>query len=183
MIVAPIEITVKNGKKLTLKSVRPSDAQLMLDHLIISHAESYQNLNRDGNYWKKVTLEEEEKILTNLEDANMRFMLGAYDNGKIVAGLGIFGSDPGTFTRFSAMLGISIQKQWHNTGLGTSMMKYAMEKCKEAGLHRLELSVRTYNPEGIALYEKVGFRRIGTLTEIAFIDGKFVSEYLYEKIL
>lgn len=183
MIVAPFEITVKNGKNLTLKSVRPADAQLMLDHLIISHGESYQNLNRDGNYWKKVTVEEEEKILTNLEKSERLFMIGAFENEKIVAGLGIFGSDPGTFTRFSAMLGISIQKQWQNTGLGTAMMKFAMEKAKEAGLHRLELSVRTYNPEGIALYEKVGFRRIGTLTDMAFIDGKFVSEYLYEKIL
>lgn len=183
MIVAPTEITLKNGNNLTLRSVRPSEAQLLLNHLIISHNESYQNLNRDGNYWGKVTLEEEEKILTNIENANMRFMLGAFDGDKIVGGLGIFGSDPGTFTRFTGMLGISIQKAYQGTGLGTAMMKYAMDKCKESGLHRLELSVRTYNPEGIALYEKVGFRRIGTLTEIAFIDGKFVSEYLYEKIL
>jgi RimJ/RimL family protein N-acetyltransferase len=183
MIVAPFEILLKNGKKLILKSVKPAEAQLLLDHLRISHRESYQNLNRDGQYWEKVTLEEEEKILTNIENANMRFMLGAFDNDKIVAGLGIFGSDPGTFTRFTGMLGISIQKAFQNTGLGTAMMNYAIEKCKESGLHRLELSVRTYNPEGIALYEKVGFRRIGTLTDTAFIDGKFVSEYLYEKIL
>lgn len=161
----------------------PSEAQLLLDHLRISHRESYQNLNRDGQYWDKVTLEEEEKILTNLENANMRFMMGAYDGTRIVGGLGIFGSDPGTFTRFTGMLGISIQRAYQGTGLGTVMMNYAIEQCRSAGLHRLELSVRTYNPEAIALYEKVGFRRIGTLTDTAFIDGKFVSEYLYEKIL
>lgn len=183
MIIESKEIILKNQKNIILKSVRPCESQDMLNHLRISHRESYRNLNRSGDYWDKVTLEEEEKILTNLENNPRCFMLVAWDGDKIVAGLGIFNSDPNTHTRFSAMLGISIQKAYQNTGLGTAMMNYAMEKCKEAGLHRLELSVRTYNPEGIALYEKVGFRRIGTLTDIAFIDGQFVSEYLYEKIL
>jgi RimJ/RimL family protein N-acetyltransferase len=183
MIIPSLEITLKNHQKLILRSIKPSEAQALLDHLIITAGESYQNLNRGKEYWEALPVADEEKMLTNLESANMRFMMGAFDGNKIVGGLGIFGSDPGTFTRFTGMLGISIQKAFQNTGLGTAMMKVAMEKCKEAGLHRLELSVRTYNPEGIKVYEKCGFRRIGTLTDTAFIDGKFVSEFLYEKIL
>lgn len=183
MIIAAKEVILKNNLIVELRSVRPAEARVLLEHLRISHRESYRNLNRPGEYWDKMTIEDEEKILSNLENNPRCFMLGAWHGDKIIAGLGIFNSDPNTFTRFSGHLGISIQKTYQNTGLGTAMMMYAMEKCKEAGLHRLELSVRTYNPEGIALYEKVGFRRIGTLTDIAFIDGKFESEYLYEKIL
>lgn len=182
MIISPIEVTLKNSTKLILRSVLSSEAGIMLDHLKISHGESYRNLNRGREFWEDVKVEEEAKILEKFETAPMQFMLGAFDGDRIVAGLGVFGNDNG-YGRFSAHLGISIQRAFCNSGLGTAMMKYAISKAKECGLHRIELSVRTYNPEGIALYEKLGFRRIGLLKEVALIDGKFEDEWLYELIL
>ena len=50
-------------------------------------------------------------------------------------------------------------------------------------LHRIQLSVRTINDAGIRLYEKVGFERIGTLKEVAFIEGQFYDEFSYQLIL
>lgn len=109
-------------------------------------------------------------------------MMAAYRGEVIIGGLGIFASNDGA-GRFYGLLGMSVQKAFHGQGLGQKMMSYAIEQCRLAGLHRLELSVRTFNQPGIALYEKTGFRRIGTLHEVAFIDGKFVDEYLYELLL
>lgn len=51
------------------------------------------------------------------------------------------------------------------------------------GIRRLELTVRTFNAPGISLYEKLGFRRVGILNSAALIDGKFVDEYMYERLL
>lgn len=182
MIIPPIEVTLKNNNKLILRSIMASEASIMLEHLKISHGESYRNLNRGKEYWEGIKVEEEAKILEKFETAPMRFMMGAFQGDRIIAGLGMMGVDDG-FGKYNAKLGISIQKAYCHSGLGTAMMKYAIEKARESGLHRIELSVRTYNPEGIALYEKFGFRRIGLLKEAALIDGNFVDEWLYELLL
>lgn len=182
MIIPPLEVSLKSGLKVTLRSVPPSEAQLLLDHLRISHRESYRNLNRPSEFWDKMSVEEEEKILRGMEESKRRFMLGAFLDGKIIGGLANFGHD-NSFQEFNGMIGLSIQSVYHGSGLGTAMMKYAMEKSKEGGCHRLELTVRTYNTPAIALYEKLGFQKIGTLKEVAFVDGKFVDEYMYDFLL
>ncbi len=78
---------------------------------------------------------------------------------------------------------MSIQASYCHSGLGTEMINHALQSAKEAGFHRAELTVRTYNEAGIALYEKVGFRRVGLMKHAAFIDNEHVDEYLYELIL
>jgi len=47
----------------------------------------------------------------------------------------------------------------------------------------VELSVRTHNTAGINLYEKVGFKKVGLLKEIAFIDDTYCDEFMCEIIL
>lgn len=182
MIISPVEVTLKNHLKIILRSVAPSEAQLLLDHLRISHRESYRNLNRPGEYWDKMSVSEEEKILRGMEESKRRFMLGAFLDGKIIGGLANFGHDH-SFQEFNGMIGLSIQSAYHGCGLGLAMMKLAMEKSREGGCHRLELTVRTYNSPAIALYEKLGFRKVGTLREVAFVDDKFVDEYMYDFLL
>ncbi len=179
MIIEGKSFVLKNNTQVILRSVKPSEAQLFLDHARIAHRESYRNLNRPPDYWDKLTVEEEEKILKNMEESKRRFMLGAFLNGKVIGGVANFGHDQ-SFQEFNGMIGISIQNAYHGLGLGEAMMRFAMEKSKESGCHRLELTVRTYNTGAIALYEKLGFKKVGTLRETAFIDGQFVDEYMYD---
>lgn len=176
------EVVLKNGKTLELRSASAADAKLLLDHLCISHSESYQNLNTSHKYWEKVGIDDQSKILEKFENSANSFMLVALFEGKIVAGLGLFGQEK-EFTRQNAGLGISIQKAYSGSGLGTVMMEYALEEARKAGLHRIDLTVRTYNDSAIRLYEKLGFRRVGELKEVALIDGKYVDEYYYELLL
>lgn len=183
MIIPEKLITTKTGKTLVLKSVLASHSARMLEHLIIAHDESYRNLNRSGDYWRTVSVTDEEAILTRFEASKNGFMLGAFEGEKIVGGLGLFGGDPLTCQKFNASLGISIQRAYCGEGLGSAMMKYALEKAREMQLHRIDLTVRTFNLEAQKLYEKLGFRKIGTLREVAFIDGKFEDEHSYELIL
>jgi RimJ/RimL family protein N-acetyltransferase len=179
MIIPERSFTLKNNVQVVLRSVKPSEAQLFLDHARIAHRESYRNLNRPPKFWDNLSVEEEEKILKNMEESKRRFMLGAFLDGKIIGGLANFGHDQ-SFQEFNGMIGISIQSAYHGIGLGEAMMRYGMEKSKEGGCHRLELTVRTFNTGAIALYEKLGFQKVGTLRETAFIDGQFVDEFMYD---
>lgn len=175
-------ITLKNGKTLTLRSATVADATALLDHLKISHTESYRNLNTNGQYWENMPVADEEKLLAHFEKASNKFMLIADTGHGIVGGLGLFGQEK-EFTRHNAGLGISIQNAWAGTGLGTAMVEFALESARKCGLHRIDLTVRTYNTAAMALYEKTGFRRVGLLKDMALIDGQYVDEYYYELIL
>jgi RimJ/RimL family protein N-acetyltransferase len=173
---------LKNGRQITLRSASPSDAENILRHLRITHAESYRNLNQSADHWNKFLASDEEKILADFESSPAKFMLVALDEGRIVGGMGFWGYQS-EFVKHSAGIGMSIQKEFCGTGLGTEMMKYMLVQAKQMGFRRVELTVRTFNEAGIKLYEKVGFERVGLLKDAAFIDGEYVNEYSYQKIL
>jgi GNAT superfamily N-acetyltransferase len=59
-----------------------------------------------------------------------------------------------------------IEKEFHNLGLGRSLLDYAVDVAKQNKIHRLELTFRTFNEAGISLYEIVGLRRIGILKKL-----------------
>jgi len=181
MILPSKLVTLKNGKKITLRTLKPFEAQAMLQHLQITHQEAYQNMNQSADYWRNMLVEDEQRILGEFQNSNSRFLLGAVHDETIIGGLGFVG-DESEFIDRNGTLGMSIQKKFCGQGLGSEMMKYAIEQAKIYGFHRIELAVRTYNETAIALYEKLGFKRIGTRSECAYIDGKYVDEYLYEII-
>jgi RimJ/RimL family protein N-acetyltransferase len=176
------QIKLKNGKTVVIKSVKAADAELMLQHLQISHRESYKNMNQSAEFWLNFHVEDEKRILGEFESARNKFMLSVWFEGKIVGGLGLVGHGA-EFVKHNASLGMSIQNAFCNSGLGTELMKTAIKLAKEIGWHRIDLTVRTYNTGGIKLYEKSGFERIGLLKDAAFIDGKYVDEYSYQLIL
>jgi RimJ/RimL family protein N-acetyltransferase len=176
------EIILKDGKRVILRSPLSSDAENLLKHLRITHTESYKNLNQPFQYWDTISVADEEKILADFDASKNKFMLGAFFDGRIVGGLGFVGA-MAEFLRKNASIGMSIQRAFCNSGLGTEMMKCALALGKEFGFHRVDLTVRTYNSAGISLYEKVGFKRIGLLKETAYIDGEYVDEYAYQIIL
>lgn len=182
MKISPKKVTLKNGKEVILRSPLASEAENILNHLRVSHTESYKNLNQPAEYWNGFTVEDEAKILTDFENTKNKFMLCAFYNDKIIGGLGFAGYQA-EFVRKTGSLGMSIQNDFSNSGLGTAMMQYTLELAKEFGFHRVDLTVRTYNQPGIKLYEKMGFQRIGHLKDAAFIDGEFVDEFSYQRIL
>jgi RimJ/RimL family protein N-acetyltransferase len=182
MKVAEKKVSLKDGREVVLKSITSSDAELMLQHLIATHLESYRNMNQTAQYWKSVPIEEEKKILADFEKSKSKAMIAAWFENKIIGGASIVGQGS-EFVKHNASLGMSIQKAFAGQGLGSEMMKYLLAVAKEAGFHRIDLTVRTYNVEGIALYEKTGFQKVGLLKDVAFVDGKYVDEFLYQRIL
>lgn len=182
MIIPEKQVTLKNGSVVILKSPLPEEAQLLLDHLTRVFKNNYRNFNRPADYWEKLPLEKEVQILKDLAEGTNKFMLSAWFNGKIVGNVALFSSDI-PFQKYTARLGLGVEDEFHNQGLGRALMEYCMDEAKKAGIHNLELSVRTFNGPAILLYEKCGFRRVGEMKEIAFIDGKFWDEYIYQKIL
>jgi hypothetical protein len=69
MILEPIKITLENNIEFVLRSALESDSKSLLEHLIITHSESYRNLNQSVNYWKNFSELDEQKILKDFESS------------------------------------------------------------------------------------------------------------------
>jgi RimJ/RimL family protein N-acetyltransferase len=50
---------------------------------------------------------------------------------------------------------------------------------KELNLHRIQLTVYSYNPRAIRMYEKLGFQLEGTYREFLLRDGQHYDMLLY----
>jgi RimJ/RimL family protein N-acetyltransferase len=182
MILLAKQIVLKNGKHVVLKSPSPDDAQNILDHLKIVLAESYKSLNHPAGYWDQMPVEEERKILLDISASDRKFMIAAFADDRIVAVLGCFGMNS-EFFRHNGRIGMGIEKAYQGQGLGEALLRYAVEAATENHFHRLDLTVRTFNQSAIALYEKLNFRRVGILKQVAFIDGDYRDEFMYELLL
>ncbi|MBI1929852.1 GNAT family N-acetyltransferase [Candidatus Poribacteria bacterium] len=65
-------------------------------------------------------------------------------------------------------------------GYGYEAMQLALRFAfDELNLHRVQLTVFSYNARAIALYEKLGFQREGVHREFIHRDGKRYDMYLY----
>lgn len=182
MLIDSKKIELKNGQSIQLRSPEPSDAVNLIQHLKVVFGESYQNMNHPANHWDNFPVADEEKILADFVASSSKFMVSAFYENRIVGNLGLFGS-VGDFLKHNARLGMGIEKKFCGIGLGSAMLEHAIEQSRRLNIHRIELTVRTFNQTGINLYEKVGFKRVGLLKEAAFIDGRYCDEYMYQILL
>ena len=76
-------------------------------------------------------------------------------------------------------LGLGDRDNW-GKGYGTEAIRLALNFAfNELNLHRIQLSVFSYNERALALYEKLGFVREGLFREHLRRDGQFYDMILY----
>ena len=76
-------------------------------------------------------------------------------------------------------IAIGETKHW-GQGYGYEVMQLALQFAfDELNLHRVQLTVFSYNERAIALYEKLGFQREGVHREYLQRDGTRYDMYLY----
>lgn len=71
-----------------------------------------------------------------------------------------------------AGVAISVGKPYWNQGVGRRAMETLIQFAKNCGLEVLQLEVRADNAPAIALYEKVGFEKMGLYKKFMKVDGR-----------
>jgi putative acetyltransferase len=80
-------------------------------------------------------------------------------------------------------IGMAVHDQWQGQGIGTALVKAAIELADRwLNLRRLELIAYTDNERALGLYKKFGFEIEGLLRRYAFRDGAFVDAYLLARL-
>ena len=105
-------------------------------------------------------------------------MLLAKENGKIV------GSS--SLARLSGRMShrgeiaVTVLKQYWNRGIGRQLMQKVIDFATENAFEVIDLQVRSDNIAAIHLYEKMGFKKMGSHPSFFKIKGEKISfDYMY----
>lgn len=125
-----------------------------------------------------LTIEQEEQFLDSIHEDKRSVHLVACKSGEII-GDGSIKELPRRMSH-RAELGISVKRKYWNLGIGSKIIEELIKYAKANGIEILHLEVRRDNVNAIHLYEKFGFKRIGTSPAFFKIDGEYVDfELMY----
>ena len=107
----------------------------------------------------------------------------AETNGEIVGwgSLNVF--NPREAYRFVADFSVYVERTWRGRGVGRVLLEKLIELARAHGFHKMVLSAFPFNADGMALYEKLGFRTVSVYREQGRLDGKWVDTIIMEKLL
>lgn len=165
----PLNFEMKDGRICRIREIQVKDAAETIEYLKTVMGES----NFLYSYPEEITLtvEQEEKMIKNFNESGDILMIIAEFDGRLIASAQI--------SRFKKMkmrhrgnVAVTVLKEFWNLGIGKKMLLCLEDYAKEWGLTQIELDYFSGNKRGQILYEKLGFVKVGEITD-AFIlkDG------------
>lgn len=159
-----------------IEKVNTKDAAAMIEYLKQIGAET-DNLTF-GSEGLSITLEAEKMYIKEIEESSSDVMFVAKVDGKIVGDASL--NRLPRRMNHRGDFGIAVVKEYWNQGIGSRLLKKILNFAKYNEFKIIDLQVRSDNLSAIHLYEKYGFKKIGTHPAFFEIDNKYVSfDYMY----
>ncbi len=158
------------GNRVRLREYRKEDAQ---------RAKSYINdpeVKRllDSSVPSLKTLHDEERWIADISESKdqYHFAIETLAEEKYIGGCGINSID---WKNSVALVGIFIgDRNYWGKGYGTDAMGILVRFIfEQMNLHKIKLTVFSFNERAIKSYEKLGFQREGALRQELFRDGQY----------
>lgn len=165
------QLKLKNGNPIVIRKANKSDANAMLEYINAISRESDFLTFGEGEFGK--TIEQEKSFIDNISKQNNSLFIIAEVEGKIVGNLN-FSGGARSRTAHTGEFGVSVLKEHWGQGIGTKLIKYLIEWCKQSGIIRkINLRVRSDNNSAIHVYKKLGFNEEGVILRDFFINDRF----------
>ena len=118
------------------------------------------------------------------KDAGRFPVLGAEDDGGGLLGFATYG----TFRawpayKYSVDHSVYIHREHRGTGLGLLLMRRLIDTAIAQRYHVMIAGIDVANAPSIALHEKLGFERSGTIRQVGFKFGRWLDLAFYQLIL
>ena len=183
MFFAPVDITLKDGRRAILRSPDPQkDAADLVQYLHDTAADTPYVLRTPEEI--RYTVEGEERFLRAVVDSPDDCMILCEVDGHI-AGNCHLSFNSRVKTRHRSSVAIALRKAYWGQGIGTAMFQ-AMEGLarQREGVLLMELEFIEGNTRARALYEKMGFRIVGLHPDaIRQADGQLYALVAMQKRL
>ncbi len=122
-------------------------------------------------------LEREKKIINENLEADDSVWFTVFDGDKAVGNCSIARHRNHIKLKHRCDFAIAIEQAYCGCGLGTLLMKKAIDKAKELGFEQMELGIYADNEKALALYRKMGFQEMGkNLRAFKLKDGTYIDE-------
>lgn len=93
-----------------------------------------------------------------------------YEDGKLVAALAVYSNDPNRQIAFCTML--AVDKQHRNCGVGTNLVRTAMDFLKKKSFKFFRLEIYKNNPKAIVFYKRLNFTIVSQSEHTVFAEMK-----------
>lgn len=165
--------------RIEIMRAAPSDAEQLLKFMKQIGGES-DNLTF-GEEGIPFSVESEAAYIAGMENSRNDVMLLAKDGNKIVGNASL--SRLPRRMSHRGDLSVAVAKDYWNRGIGGELISAVIAFAKENDFAVIDLQVRSDNAGAIHLYEKYGFRTIGTHPSFFQIDHSDVPfDYMCLKI-
>ncbi|MEO0588511.1 MAG: GNAT family protein, partial [Planctomycetota bacterium] len=173
----PKDITLRDGRTLTLHEPVPDEADALLRYLDAVRRES------DGILFSSEdelpNLRAEREWIQSRRDAPNAITLGAWHDGQLIALGGVEASGRAMRTRHTAVLGLSVRKAWWRAGVGRALSEELIAFARSRPrIDVLELGAWAFNAKAIALYESLGFTHAGRQPHHGLFEDETYADHL-----
>jgi len=165
------DVTKDVIKDVIIKEALPEDAEARIAYARQVGSET-DNLSF-GKEGFPISIEEEQEEIRNFSKDPKSVCYFAWKNGKLV-GSGELRAFPRRMSH-RAELGLTVVKAEWNSGIGTKLMQKLIDYAGENAVELINLEVRGDNSRAIHLYEKFGFKKVGTLPAYFKIGEEYID--------
>jgi RimJ/RimL family protein N-acetyltransferase len=165
-----------------IRETIPTDAEQLIAYVnaLADEPDIYIALS-PGEF--KLTPDEEREILEQYASSENSIFLVAEFKGEIIGILNCRGGSR-TSTQHTAVLGMSVSREWRNKGVGSFLLEHVIRWARENPIvSRIELNVFVDNATAVHLYSKVGFQIEGRRRKSIFRSGKYHDDYVMALLL
>ena len=107
----------------------------------------------------------------------------ASDGAAVVGWSSLNVYNPREAYRHVADFSVYIERGWRGRGVGRRLLTHLIERARELEYHKMMLSTFSFNEFGVALYERMGFAKVGVFHEMGQLAGRWVDTLIMEKLL
>jgi RimJ/RimL family protein N-acetyltransferase len=166
---------------IVVREATPEDAEDMLAFMDLLLSEPGLDIPLERDEFD-ISLEEEARIMAEYAASDNAIFLLAMCGGELVGQLNIKGGTHRAL-RHGATLGLAVKIGWRGRGVGSALMRRAMEWAQAGGvLNRIELSVYVRNQPAIHLYEKFAFKVEGLRQKVIYQDGEYLDDLIMARL-
>lgn len=170
------EYTLKNGKKLIVRTPNIEDAEKLISLMKVLDSETRFLAREPGEF--QFTIEQEQQFLENLLKNDRGIFLIAEIEEELIGTCSVAGIMNQKRFLHRAGMGIAIKKDYWSMGVGRKLMTESIAWCKANGIEQLELDVVANNERAIAMYRDFGFEIQGTKKNaLKYSDGTYADEH------
>ena len=161
---------LKDGRTLLLREAEGGDAAQVLEFLNRVGGESDNLLFGENGF--PMPADQEAALLERQRQEEKSVMLLGFVGEKLVSIASCDALTARERVAHRASVSITVGKAYWNQGVGRRAMETLIDFAKSGGLEVLQLEVRADNRRAVALYEGLGFERLGLYKKFMKVNGR-----------